>query len=143
MNQATTSKDMSNFNIYKEDVQAKIKENSDLWRERRKINRSWDAALTILTIVFTLAIAVLGTEGVEVNSDFKKASAGTLGAIVVAIQAIGNAFPVKQRAGGYRILEAQAITLENELTVATEQSELLAISKQLNSLILEAARLEQ
>ena len=143
MNQATTSKDMSNFNIYKEDVQTKIKENSDLWRERRKINRSWDAVLTILTIVLTLAIAVLGTEGVEVNSNLKKASAGTLGAIVVAIQAIGNAFPVKQRAGGYRILEAQAITLENELTVATAQSDLLAISKQLNSLILEAARLEQ
>jgi hypothetical protein len=88
-------------------------------------------------------MAILAIEGIKVDEDSRKVGVGILGAIVVAIQSIGNGFPVKQRAGGYKTLEAQTITLENDLIFAITSDELSNIQKQLNNLILEAARLEQ
>lgn len=132
-----------NETLTKEKLQRMVTAKHKEWRNLRRWNRNWDGSLTISTIALTLFITILGTEGINANENYKKAGVGIIGAIVVTIQAIGNAFPVKQRAGGYRTLEAQTITLDNDLTFATTSDELLNIQKQLNNLIVEAARLEQ
>jgi hypothetical protein len=142
MNQITILKQETQP-LGKESLQLKISEKHKEWTRLRRWNRNWDAGLTISTIFLTLAIAVLALDGIKLDENYRKISGGILGAIVVAIQSIGNGFPVKQRAGGYKTLEAQTITLENDLNFATAPDELLNIQKQLNNLILEAARLEQ
>lgn len=91
--------------LTKEKLQRKISDKHKEWRNLRRWNRNWNASLTISTVALTLLITILGTEGINVNEN-KKIGVGIIGAIVVAIQAIGNAFPVKQRAGGYKTLEA-------------------------------------
>ena len=60
-------------------------------------------------------ISILGVEGISLDNNLRKALIGLSGGIVVAIQSIGNAFPVKQRAGGYKALESQARTIKSKL----------------------------
>lgn len=129
--------------LKKESLQFKLSKKHEEWQKLRKWNRNWDAGLTISTITLTLFITILGTKGIKVDENFRKVGVGVFGAIILAIQSIGNTFPVKQRAGGYRTLEAQTITLDSDLNFATTPDELLNVQKQLNNLIIEAARLEQ
>jgi hypothetical protein len=129
--------------LNKESLQLQLVERHKEWKKLRRWNRNWDAGITVSTIILTLLMAILAIEGIKVDEDSRKVGVGILGAIVVAIQSIGNGFPVKQRAGGYKTLEAQTITLENDLIFAITSDELSNIQKQLNNLILEAARLEQ
>jgi hypothetical protein len=63
-------------------------------------------------------------------------------AVIVAIQAIGNAFPVKQKAGSYRLLQAQANNLLIDVQYVENPEELKNISSQFRQLSIEAAKVE-
>lgn len=107
----------------------------------RRINRTWDGALTITTITLTLLISVLSTLE-PIDERDRKIATGILGAVIVAIQAIGNAFPVKQKAGGYRLLQAQTNNLILDLRHLENSEELKAIEARYFQLELEAAKME-
>lgn len=128
----------------KEDITSQQQE----WRRLRNLNRNWDGGLTVATIVLTLFITVVGTDGIKFTENDRKLWTGICGAIVVAINSIGNAFPVKQRAGGYRTLESQALTLRSRLEYISDDPkeidrELPNITGQFLELIIKASELEQ
>ena len=116
------------------------------WKKLRIFNRNCDAGLTIATIFLTLFTALLGVEGISMDDTFRKALIGISGGIVVAIQSIGNAFPVKQRAGEYRLVESQAYTLKSKLGFLQTEIEikesLPKIQEEFYKLVSEAAALE-
>ena len=118
------------------------------WRRLRQFNRNCDAGLTITTIVLTLFTTILGVEGISFgdNDNIRKALIGLSGGLVVAVQSIGNAFPVKQRAGGYQLLQGQAYTLKSKLGYLQQDDEINAklpqIREEYYKLIAEADKLE-
>jgi hypothetical protein len=61
-----------------------------------------------------LTTTIIGVEGLKLEDSARKLCIGVCGGIVLAIQLIGNAFPVKQRAGGYRLLYAQGLALRSK-----------------------------
>jgi hypothetical protein len=78
----------------------------------------------------------------QINEEDKKIGTSILGAVIVAIQATGNAFPVKQKAGSYRLLQAQASNLLIDAQYAENPEELKNISSQFRQLSIEAAKVE-
>ncbi|MBE9184887.1 hypothetical protein IQ270_09230 [Microcoleus sp. LEGE 07076] len=125
----------------RQNLEKDIKDLTQEMTRLRRINRSWDAGLTITTIVLTLAITILSTSD-RVNEQDKKIATGILGGVIVAIQSIGNAFPVKQRAGAYRILQAQANNLLTDVKYVEGTEELKAIESQFYLLRSDAAKTE-
>lgn len=126
----------------KKELEKELNLHYERWRQYRKSNRNWDGRLTVATIVLTLIVTILGVEGITVNQEAKKLAIGICGGLVVAIQSIGNAFPVKQRAGKYRLLEAQALSLKTQVTLSSDDEldkELANIRKQLTELIVKSA----
>lgn len=121
------------------DLEVEIKQVSQELTRLRQINRNWDASLTITTIVLTLVITLLNTLD-RVNEQDKKLVTGIVGGVIVAIQSIGNAFPVKQRAGSYRILEAQANNLLTDVRFVEDLQELQTIESQFYQLRNEVAK---
>lgn len=116
------------------------------WQKLRRHNRNWDGGLTVATIVLTLTTTIIGIEGVKLDDGARKLWIGVCGGLVVAIQSIGNAFPVKQRAGGYRLLEGQGYALKSKIAYLQSDDE---ISKPLPNmreeyykLLTEASKLE-
>ena len=107
----------------------------------RRINRSWDASLTITTIILTLVITLVSTFE-RIDEQDKKVATGIIGGVIVAIQSIGNAFPVKQRAGAYRILQAQANNLLTDVKYVEGTEELQALESQFYLLRSDAAKTE-
>jgi hypothetical protein len=131
----------------KKELLSDIEKQRKDWRHLRNINRNWDGFLTVSTIVLTLFITVIGTDGIKFADNDRKLLTGVMGAIVVAINSIGNAFPVKQRAGGYRTLESQALTLKSKLIYLVDDSEeikkeLPNISSQFLELIIKSSEIE-
>ena len=135
----------------KEELKRTIKEIDDShhkWRGLRRFNRNCDAALTITTILLTLFTTIVGVEGISFgnNDNIHKALIGISGGLVVAVQSIGNAFPVKQRAGGYQLLQGQAYTLKSRLGYLQQDDEINAklpqIREEYYKLIAEADKLE-
>ncbi|MBD2430396.1 MULTISPECIES: hypothetical protein [Fischerella] len=78
----------------------------------------------------------------QIDEQNKKVATSVLGAVIVAIQAIGNAFPVKQKAGSYRLLQAQASNLLIDVQYVENTEELKNISSQFRQLSIEAAKVE-
>jgi hypothetical protein len=76
----------------------------------KRVNRNWDAGLTITTITLTLFITIL-TNVHTVKESERRIITNIIGGVIVAIQSLNNAFPVKQRAGSYHLLQAQASNL--------------------------------
>lgn len=118
-------------------------------RKRAKLNRGWDLSLTIGSIILTLTITVSGVLGEEVlGKNISKIIAGTLGAGLVAIQAVNNSIPIKQRSGGYRLIEAQLMNLEFDFLYKQytngrlDDTEIQIVLNQLGDLRREAAKLE-
>ncbi len=115
-------------------------------QRRARINRIWDLGLTVAGIVLTLGITVVGLAGD--NFPRKAVWAGGLGATLVAIQAASSTFPVKQRSGGYRMLEAQLVNLELDLMYKAytgselDKAEAEVLFEKLYELRREAAKLE-
>jgi hypothetical protein len=105
-------------------LEEEIIEHHKIWRNLRKSNSKWDAGLTVTTIILTLALSILGLEGVSIGETQRKIWIGVLGTITVSIQAIGNAFPVKQKAGGYKTLESQAWTLRSRIKFLQTDTEI-------------------
>lgn len=125
----------------RQNLEKEVKELTQEMTRLRRINRSWDAGLTIATIILTLAITILSTlDGI--NEQDKKLATGIIGGVIVAIQSIGNAFPVKQRAGSYRILQAQANNLLTDVKYVENTEELKAIESQFYLLRNDAAKAE-
>jgi hypothetical protein len=128
--------------IFKSEVSASVKE----WQKLRRYNRNWDGGLTIATILLTLATTVIGVEGIRMNPEARKLVIGLCGGLVVAIQSIGNAFPVKQRAGGYRLLEGQGYALQSRtgyLQLEEEiSSSLPSMREEYYKLLADASKLE-
>lgn len=114
--------------------------------EVRRFNRNFDGGLTIATIVLTLTTTIIGIEGIKLDDGQRKAWIGVCGGLVVAIQSIGNAFPVKQRAGGYRLLYGQGYTLKSKsayLQSVEEISEALpSMREEYYKLLVEASKIE-
>lgn len=125
----------------RKDLEVQIKEFTQEMTRLRRINRNWDAGLTITTIILTLVITLLTTLE-PIDEQAKKISTSILGAVIVAIQSIGNAFPVKQRAGSYRLLQAQAKTLLSDIKYLEDIQELKTIETQFYELNKEAAKTE-
>lgn len=125
----------------RKDLEVQIKEFTQEMTRLRRINRNWDAGLTITTIILTLVITLLTTME-PMDEQAKKISTSILGAVIVAIQSIGNAFPVKQRAGSYRLLQAQAKTLLSDIKYLEDAQELKTIETQFYELNKEAAKTE-
>jgi hypothetical protein len=92
------------------------------WQFLRRHNRNWDGGLTIATILLTLTTTTVGVQGLKLDDQTRKLVIGLCGGAVVAIQSIGNVFPVKQRAGGYRLLQGQAHTLRSRTEYLRLQS---------------------
>lgn len=135
--------------ILVKNLEKQIPELLEIVTKRAKINRSWDLVLTILSIILTLGITVSGVLGEEVvGKNTSKILAGLLGAGLVAIQSTSRSIPIKQRSGGYRVLEAQLINLEFELMYMQnndgrlDDKEVRLIIGKLYDLRKEAARLE-
>ena len=116
------------------------------WQKLRRINRNWDGGLTVATILLTLITTIIGVEGLSLDANARKLWIGIFGGLVVAIQSIGNAFPVKQRAGGYRLLYAQGLTLNSKAGYLTDPDEVMAVLPQMRDeiykLLIEASKLE-
>ena len=142
-----TSQTLDPTLVKKERLQESITERYRNWKKLRTFNRNCDAALTLTTIILTLVITIIGTEGIQLSDNQRKITTGICGAIVVALNSIGNAFPVKQRAGGYRTLESQALTLNTKLEYLVEpkeiEKELPNIKAQLTDLIMKSVELEE
>ncbi|PMB47166.1 hypothetical protein CEN39_24840 [Fischerella thermalis CCMEE 5201] len=122
-------------------LQNKIEKLTQDMTRLRRINASWDAGLTISTIFLTLIITILASLN-QIDEQNKKVATSVLGAVIVAIQAIGNAFPVKQKAGSYRLLQAQASNLLIDVQYVENIEELINISSQFRQLSIEAAKVE-
>jgi hypothetical protein len=122
-------------------LETEIKQLAKEMTRFRRINRSWDAGLTITTIILTLAITILSTWD-RIDEQDKKIATTIIGGVVVAIQSIGNAFPVKQRAGKYRILQAQANNLLVDVKYVEGTEELKDIESKFYSLQNDAAKAE-
>jgi len=116
------------------------------WQKLRRINRNWDGGLTIATIVLALTTAIIGIDGLKLNDLERKLWIGVCGGLVVAIQSIGNAFPVKQRAGGYRLLYAQGLALKSKAEYLQSHDEITASLPQMRDeyykLLIEASKIE-
>ena len=116
------------------------------WQKLRRINRSWDGGLTIATIVLTLTTTIIGIEGLKLDDGARKLLIGVCGGLVVAIQSIGNAFPVKQRAGGYRLLYAQGLALMSKAEYLQSPEEIEKTLPQMREeyykLLIEASKIE-
>jgi hypothetical protein len=107
----------------------------------RRINRNWDASLTITTIILTLFITILNNIN-TVKEEDKKIFTSLAGGVIVAIQSLNNAFPVRQRAGSYRLLQAQSNNLLLDVRHIDSLSDLKNIEASLHQLQTEAAKVE-
>ena len=125
----------------RKDLEKEVKELTQEMARLRRINRNWDGGLTITTIVLTLIITLLSTWD-RIEEPDKKIATGILGGVIVAIQSIGNAFPVKQRAGAYRILQAPANNLLTDVKYVEGPEELNALESQFYLLRNDAAKTE-
>ena len=82
----------------------------------RRANQNWDFSLTVLSILLTLSIILLG--GLTVEGDFeagKKKYIVGLGVCGVAVQAFISAYPMRQKLNGYRTVEARAKNLMTKI----------------------------
>jgi len=125
----------------RKDLEKEVKELTQEMTRLRRINRNWDGGLTITTIVLTLIITLLSTWD-RIDEQDKKIATGIIGGVIVAIQSIGNAFPVKQRAGAYRLLQAQANNLLTDVKYVEGTEELKALEFQFYLLRSDAAKTE-
>ena len=125
----------------RKNLEEDIKQLTQEVTQLRRINRNWDGALTITTIVLTLVITFVSTFD-RIDEQDKKIATGIIGGVIVAIQSIGNAFPVKQRAGSYRILQAQANNLLTDVKYVEDTAELKSIESQFYLLRNDAAKAE-
>lgn len=118
----------------------------DEWQKLRRYNRSWDGGLTIATIVLTLTTTIIGVEGIKLDDGTRQLWIAVGGGLVVAIQSIGNAFPVKQRAGGYRLLQSQGYALKSRIAYLQTDDEistsLPSMREEYYKLLAEAGQLE-
>lgn len=125
---------------------AEITEMLPQWQRLRRINRNWDGGLTVATILLTLITTIIGVEGLKLDDNARKLWIGICGGLVVAIQSIGNAFPVKQRAGGYRLLYAQGLALKSKAGYLQNPEEIMASLPQMRDeyykLLIEASKIE-
>ena len=116
------------------------------WQKLRRINRNWDGGLTVAPILLTLTTTIIGVEGLSLDANARKLWIGICGGLVVAIQSIGNALPVKQRAGSYRLLYAQGLTLKSKAGDLNNPDEIVAVLPQMRDefykLLIEASKLE-
>jgi hypothetical protein len=137
----TSSEQASELQIFKSEITNQIRD----WKRLRRANSNWDGGLTIATIVLTLITTIIGVEGLNVDANSRKLWIGACGGLVVAIQSIGNAFPVKQRAGGYRLLYAQGLTLKSKAEYLQTQEEILVSLPQMREeyykLLVEASKI--
>lgn len=78
----------------------------------------------------------------SIDEQAKKITTNILGGVIVAIPSIGNAFPVKQRAGSYRLVQAQANNLLSDVKYLENPEELKNIEVQFYELNKEAAKIE-
>jgi hypothetical protein len=125
----------------RKNLEEDIKQLTQEVTQLRRINRNWDGALTITTIILTLVITLLSTFD-RIDEQDKKIATGIIGGVIVAIQSIGNAFPVKQRAGSYRVLQAQANNLLTDVKYVEDTAELKSIESQFYILRNDAAKAE-
>ena len=125
----------------RKNLEEDIKQLTQEVTQLRRINRNWDGALTITTIILTLVITLLSTFD-RIDEQDKKIATGIIGGVIVAIQSIGNAFPVKQRAGSYRVLQAQANNLLTDVKYVEDTAELKSIESQFYLLRNDAAKTE-
>lgn len=116
------------------------------WQRLRRYNRNWDGGLTIATIILTMTMTIIGIEGIKLDSVERKLWIGVCGGLVVAIQSIGNAFPVKQRAGGYRLLQGQGHALMSKIAYLQSDEEIADILPSLREeyykLLADASKIE-
>lgn len=116
------------------------------WQKLSRFNRSCDGGLAIATIVPTLTATIIGIEGVNFDDAQRKAWISGFGGLVVAIRSIGNAFPVKERAGGYRLLDGQGYTLKSKIAYLQSAEEisttLSLIREDYYKLLVEASKIE-
>jgi hypothetical protein len=116
------------------------------WQNLRRINRNWDGGLTVATILLTLTTTIIGVEGLSLDANARKLWIGICGGLVVAIQSSGNAFPMKQRAGVYRLLYAQGLALKSKAGYLNKPEEIMAALPQMRDeyykLLIEASKIE-
>src|SRR6476661_8912489 len=110
----------SSLEAKRKDLEKEVKELTQEMTRLRRINRNWDG----------------------IDEQDKKIATGIIGGVIVAIQSIGNAFPVKQRAGAYRILQAQANNLLTDVKYVEGTEELKALESQFYLLRSDAAKTE-
>ncbi|MHC0064209.1 hypothetical protein ACWATR_15130 [Nostoc sp. UIC 10890] len=132
---------MQDFQDQRKKLQDDIKKLTHHTSRLRRINGSWDASLTITTIILTLMITILASLN-QIDEQNKKVATSVLGAVIITIQAIGNAFPVKQKAGSYRLLQAQASNLLIDAQYVENMEELKNLSSQYSHLNIESAKVE-
>lgn len=132
---------MQDFQDQRKSLQNQIEKLTQDTSRLRRINGSWDASLTITTIILTLMITILASLN-QIDEQNKKVTTSILGAVIVTIQAIGNAFPVKQKAGSYRLLQAQASNLLIDVQYVENMEELKNLSSQFRQLSIESAKVE-
>lgn len=125
----------------RQNLEGQIKAINQEITKLRRVNRNWDASLTVTTIVLTLCITVFTTLD-QIDEQNRKIVTGILGGFIVAIQSIGNAFPVKQRAGSYRLLQARSNNLLYDVKYVEDLEELKNIEFQFYQLQDEAAKVE-
>jgi hypothetical protein len=132
---------VQDFQDQRQNLQNQIEKLTHDTSRLRRINGSWDASLTITTIILTLMITIL-TSLNQIDEQNKKVTTSILGAVIVNIQAIGNAFPVKQKAGSYRLIQAQTSNLLIDVQYVEKMEELKNISSQFRQLSIESAKVE-
>ncbi|RUT05901.1 hypothetical protein DSM106972_031070 [Dulcicalothrix desertica PCC 7102] len=125
----------------RENIEKQIEVLTNEMTRLKRVNRNWDAGLTITTIILTLFITILSNVNTVKEND-RRIITNIIGGVIVAIQSLNNAFPVKQRAGSYRLLQAQAGNLLLDVRHVESLEELHNIEVCLFQLQTEAAKVE-
>jgi hypothetical protein len=139
----STINNADNGSLSQANLTTDVTDNYKQWKKLRRLNQGFDVGLTLSTILLTLIVTILGTEGIKLDDNFRKGSIGILGGVIITTQSIATKFGIRKKAEGYRNIEAKAIVLQNDLDIAANHDQLLEIHKKLNDLIMEAAGIER
>jgi hypothetical protein len=139
----STINNADNGSLSQANLNTDVTDNYKQWKKLRRLNQGFDVGLTLSTILLTLIVTILGTEGIKLDDNFRKGSIGIIGGFIITTQSIATKFGIRKKAEGYRNIEAKAIVLQNDLDIAANHDQLLEIHKKLNDLIMEAAAIER
>jgi hypothetical protein len=101
----STINNADNGSLSQANLTTDVTDNYKQWKKLRRLNQGFDVGLTLSTILLTLIVTILGTEGIKLDDNFRKGSIGILGGVIITTQSIATKFGIRKKAEGYRTLK--------------------------------------